>query len=70
MRIDRIIKDIKAAGFPCKSGISQAGPTVTAKVPGQDKVVWGLVPIDDESDNRFAEFLVSRALEEMRRGGQ
>ncbi len=56
MRIDRIIKDIKAAGFPCKSGISQAGPTVTAKVPGQDKVVWGLVPIDDESDNRFAEF--------------
>ncbi len=65
MRIDRIIKDIKAAGFPCKSGRSQAGPTVTAKVPGQDKGVCGLVPIDDESDNRFAAFLISEALKEM-----
>ncbi len=65
MKIDRIIKYIMAAGFVCREGMSRAGPTVSVKVPGQDKGVCGLVPIDDESDNRFAAFLISKALKEM-----
>ncbi len=64
MRIDKIVKEIKAEGFPCKARMSRAGPIVGVKVLGQDKTIWALVPIDKSSDDRFVKFLISEAQKE------
>lgn len=63
MNIEKILTRARLAGFNCKVGMSDAGPTVTIKVPTKDLSICGLVPIDDESDDRFADYLIAEAEE-------
>lgn len=46
----------------CRLGTSEAGLTVRIKIPDEsNRCIVGLVPIDDESDDRFADYLIAEA---------
>ena len=59
MNVEKIINRITNAGLLCMGGFSDGGPTIKVKIPKENRTVVGLVPIDDKSDDRFADFLIS-----------
>ncbi len=57
MNTRRILTVLKSEGFDAASRFTSAGTEVGVRVPMTDRWAVGLVPIDDESDMRFVDFL-------------
>lgn len=63
MNTEKILRIISDRGLMCREGpFLEAGPTIDVKVPKMNLAIRGLIPIDDESDERFAEYLINEAL--------
>lgn len=60
MQTQKIIRNLQERGWRCCIRWTDAGMEVGIYI-GQGKTLCGLVPIDDESDDRFVDFLDSEA---------
>jgi len=52
-------KIVKAGFYNYKRGFDEGGPKIGIRVG--KKSVWGYLPIDDESDEEFADFMIGEA---------
>ena len=60
MNIPRIKEAIKGQGLTCITRLIEDGIAVGIPI-GNNLAVWGLAPIDDESDSAFVLYLVAEA---------
>lgn len=65
MDVYKILKKIRNNScLICRAGSNRTGPTIEIKLPDESgKYIVGLVPIDNESDERFADYLMDEAWE-------
>lgn len=63
MNIDNILQKIRDNSIlQCRASSCAAGPTVEVKLYDETgRFIVGLVPIDNESDERFADYLIHEA---------
>lgn len=57
MNMKKIVKALTSKGYRIKTGFGEAGPYVKAHT--NKGTLFALVPIDDESDDDFADFVMA-----------
>ena len=50
------------------TGTTEEGPVLGLHI-GNGQAIWGVIPIDDESDERFAEYMHNEAVKEREKRG-
>ena len=62
MNVNRILELIKKKDLAADAAFSleHGGPVVRVWIPGTTKFICGLPPIDNEADDRFANFLIEK----------
>lgn len=60
MKVEYILSKIRLAGLECQSTFTRDGPVVKVRIPASNNAICSLVPIDDDSDDRFIDFLIDK----------